>query len=272
MVALRKGEGPAVVCIHGSAADRSTWTLQLHGLCDTFTVLAHDRRGTARVPLRPGEVPTTEVHADDAAGVIAREAGGGPVLVVGSSYGAIVSLELAARAPERVAGLVLCEPPLSPHDLVPSAPAGFGCAFDRVRAGQGGEAAGEMFLRAVMGDTGFEAVPGRFRRALCATYRQIRADMIALARYRVDYGRLGGIDRPVLLLTGECSPAHYRPALEALERALPRVRRAVIPKAGHAMHVDGHRAFHREVIQFAREIGYLRAEADPGHRPSGPRS
>ena len=169
----------------------------------------------------------------------------------------MVSLELAARAPERVAGLVLCEPPLSPHDLVPGAPAGFGCAFDRVWASRGGEAAGELFLRAVMGDAGFEAVPGRFRRGLCATYRQIRADMIALARYRVDYARLGRIDRPVLLLAGERSPAHYRPALDALERVLARARRAVISRAGHAMHVDGHRAFHREVIGFAREIGYL---------------
>jgi pimeloyl-ACP methyl ester carboxylesterase len=103
--------------------------------------------------------------------------------------------------------------------------------------------------------------------------------MIALARYRVSYARLSRIQAPVLLLSGERSPPHYLPALDALERALPRARRAVIPRAGHAMHVDGHRAFHRAVIGFATEIGYLAGEpaavreaAGPGRPPTGPRS
>jgi pimeloyl-ACP methyl ester carboxylesterase len=262
---VRRGRGRPLLLIHGSAADRTTWTLQLapppDGLVGAFTVLAYDRRGCTSAPLGPGELPTTEMHADHAAALLAREVGDQPALVCGSSYGAVVALELGLRSPARVAGLILCEPPLPPGPLCAAAPAGFGCAFDRLVATAGGERAGEMFLRAVLGDAAFEAIPPRYRRALCGTWRQIRADMTALTRYRLDPQRLATMRPPALLLTGDRSPAFYGESLALLARWLPSARTRVLPGAGHSMHIDAHRAFAREVISFAETAtcaGYSR--------------
>ena len=244
----RLGEGPVILFIHGSAAGRSTWTLQVHHLSDRFTAISYDRRIGAGL--------TTADHAADAAAIARREAGGAPALVCGSSYGGVVALELALSAPELVAGLVLCEPPLPCDPLVPPQPAGFGCAFDALVATAGGERAGELFLRSVLGDAHFESIPGRYRRDLCGLWRQVRSDMTSFGGYRMDPERLARIDQPVLMLGGERSPAHYAAPMELLERVLPRARRELVPSAGHSMHIDNWRVFDRTVAAFAREIGH----------------
>ena len=68
--------------------------------------------------------------------------------------------------------------------------------------------------------------------------------------YRVDYRRLAGITHPVLLLAGDRSPPFLATCLDALAAVLPRARRAVVRNAGHAMHIDNHRAFRAAVLAF----------------------
>lgn len=247
---VRRGAGPPVLLVHGAAADRKTWSLAIGSLKERMTALAYDRR------IEPAF--TTEAHADDAAAILRRELPPGtPALVCGSSYGAVVALELAARAPDLVAGLVLGEPPLPPGPWVPSSPAGFGCAYDHLTATAGGPAAAEMFLRAAIGDDAVDGMPAQFRPIMFATWRQIRADMVALGSYRVDPDRLGTIAAPTLLLTGERSPAFYGAGVDLLETVLPHARRDVVPSGGHAMHFDAHRAWAARVFDFARAIGHL---------------
>ena len=243
---MRRGSGRPALLVHGAAADHATWTLQLHSLDDAFDLVAYDRRVGQRI--------TTEDHADDAAALVAREFGGARALVIASSYGGVIALELACRAPEAVAALVLCEPPLPSGEHVPSAPAGYGCHYDRLTATAGGERAAEMFLRSVLGDRAFEAIPGRYRRDLCATWRQIRSDMFSLGSYRTDHARIGAIPHPVLLLSGDRSPPYLTTCVVALAAILPRARCSVIPQAGHAMHIDNHRAFRDAVLAFARAL------------------
>jgi pimeloyl-ACP methyl ester carboxylesterase len=259
---LRRGEGPPMLLIHGGGADRTTWTIQLarppDGLAGSFTLIAYDRRGAASAPLPPGLVPTTELHAADAAAVLEREVAQRRALVCGASYGAVVALELAQRAPERVAGLVLCEPPLPAGLLVPAAPFGFGCAFEALAATAGGPRAAEMFFRTVLGDAEFDRLPGRIRRTLLGLSAAIRADMVALERYRHDPERVAaGVRCPALLLTGERSPPMYADPIASLARILPSSRTRVLAGAGHAMHIDAYRAFAREVLAFAGDVGLL---------------
>ncbi|HUS65978.1 MAG TPA: alpha/beta hydrolase [Kofleriaceae bacterium] len=246
----RRGAGPTALLVHGAAADGRTWTLAAGALAGDLTTLAYDRRVAAGL--------TTEAHADDAVAILRRElAPGARALVAGSSFGAVVSLEIAARAPELVAGLVLGEPPLPAGPHVPSAPFGFGCAFDRLVATAGGPAAAELFLRSVLGDTAWGAVPPFMRAQLCATWPQIRADMTSLARYRVDPQHLCTVTAPALLLTGSRSPAFLEAGVELLAAVLPAARRDVVPGAGHAMHIEAPRAYAERVRRFARDIGHL---------------
>ena len=234
MHVIQKGKGPALLMIHGSAADHTTWTVQLAGLRERFCMLAYDRNPDA---------VTVEQHADDAAEILRSEVAG-PCLVVGSSFGAIVGLDLARRYPTAVSRLFLCEPPLASSDYLAPVPVGFACRFDSIAARKGGPDASEFFLRAVLGDTAFERMPKVYRKRSMAAHGQIRADMRALARYRVRYEDLASeIDAHVTLLGGERSARFYRETLEALHTAILGSEVRILCGAGHMMQVDAHRQF-----------------------------
>lgn len=228
------GEGSPVLMIHGSAADHTTWTVQQAGLRSELTMLSYDRSPQHR---------SVEAHGDDAAEIL-RSKVQGRCAVVGSSFGAIVALDLARRYPELVSSLILCEPPLAPSDSLAPVPDGFACRFDALVATEGGEAAAEFFLRSVLGDESFERMPKTYRQRSMAAWQQIRTDMVALACYRVRYHDLGGeIKCPTLLLGGARSAEFYRDTLDALQLAIPDSELRILRGAGHMMQVDAHRQF-----------------------------
>jgi pimeloyl-ACP methyl ester carboxylesterase len=240
-------DGPPVVLIHGSAADHTTWTIQLaSSLRDRFALIAYDRRD---------DVITVEEHADDAAGLVADR----PVIAVGSSFGAVIALDLARRYPDRVSGLVLCEPPLAASDAAPAAPEGFHARFDQIVATEGGEAAAEFFLRAVLGDATYDRMPRAFQDRSKALWRAIRADSRALDAYRPRYAELADVTVPALLLGGDRSAPYFRPTLEALRDALGAARLETLAGAGHMMHAEAARTFNARIAAFADELGYTAA-------------
>src|SRR5262245_25515622 len=130
--------GIPALLIHGSAADASTWSIQLGSaqLRERFALVAYER------PL----VDTVEAAAADAIARLPAE----PALVIGSSFGAVIALEIIRSRPERCAGAVLIEPPMAASDDAPAAPATFLLEFDRRVAEQGGPAGAEFFLRTVL--------------------------------------------------------------------------------------------------------------------------
>jgi pimeloyl-ACP methyl ester carboxylesterase len=261
--AVSVGHGPRVVLVHGSAADHTTWTIQLAApaLRARFELVAYDRRGTG-ASVEPGgeaEAPRSAgEHADDLAALIEGRARttaplppAGPVLAVGSSFGAVCVLECARRRPDLLRGMVLCEPPLPPSDDAPPVPAGFLEELDAAAAAGGPAAGAEHFLRTVLGDAAYERMPRAYRVRAAAPWPAIRADCAGLAAYRVRYPELAGVAVPALLLGGDRSAPYFGPTLEALAAALPRARRATLAGAGHMMHAEAHRAFAEELLAFA---------------------
>jgi pimeloyl-ACP methyl ester carboxylesterase len=145
----RRGTGPLLVCIVGGNGDAEAFGRLGALLARQFTVVAYDRRGFARSPLDGpiDDAARIAIDADDAVRVIERH--GGPAYVIGSSSGAIVGLDLLARAPGSVRLLVAHEPPLV--TLLPDA-AHWLAMFDRVHAtylASGVEVAMEEFGAAV---------------------------------------------------------------------------------------------------------------------------
>ena len=233
---------PRLLLVHGSAADHTTWSIQLAGpLRESFVLDAYDR-GTGSV----------EALADEAA---ARIPGGEPTLAVGSSFGAVVVLELLRRHPGVLAGAVLIEPPMAASDDAPAAPAEFLGRFDQIAKTDGGPAAGEFFLRTVLGDAAYARMPKAFQERSKAKWAEIRADSEALIAYRPRYAELRSIATPVQLVGGEKSAAYFRPTLDALFAHLPDARLEVIRGAGHMLHAEAHRAFNEVVLRFAKDIG-----------------
>jgi pimeloyl-ACP methyl ester carboxylesterase len=242
-----------VLLIHGSAADSSTWSIQLasSALRQRFSLVAYDRP----------QLATVEEHAHVAAAQLT-----GPALIVGSSFGAVIALELLRTTEQR--GAVLIEPPmgapkmepggLSPTgggDDAPAAPAAFLAEYDRRAVEQGGPAAAEFFLRTVLGDAAFERMPRAYRDRATAKHAEIRADSAALIAYRPRYSLLASVTAPVLLLGGERSARYFRPTLEALRIHLPHARLEIVNGAGHMLHAEASRRFAELLTGFADEIG-----------------
>ncbi|HET9619964.1 MAG TPA: alpha/beta hydrolase [Kofleriaceae bacterium] len=256
---IRAGEGPRLVLVHGSATDHATWSIQLVSpLRQRFELVTYDRRPVATI--------------GDAASDLAEVVGDVPAIVIGSSFGAVVGLELARSRRAPCAGLVLIEPPMpatdDPPDVFAAAQASFGAAptspplggflerFDRVLAESGGPAAGEYFLHAVLGAQAFAKIPRAFLERSKAKWAEIRADCVALLAYAPRYAELRALDLPVLLLGGEHSAPYFALTLDALAAALPRARRVTVPHAGHMLHAEAPNRFTQLITSFATDIGF----------------
>jgi pimeloyl-ACP methyl ester carboxylesterase len=114
--ALRGGDGPPLVHLHGAAGLHADPALEL--LADDFDVLALELPGFGRSP-----APRT---FDEAAVVVLdalAEAGIETCALAGISFGAVVALHAGLAAPERVEALVLLAPAaLRPAGWRPPAP------------------------------------------------------------------------------------------------------------------------------------------------------
>ena len=106
----RTGKGPAMLFVHGMCGDAEVWADQARRFSDRFTCVRYDRRGHSR-SARGNTTISDALHADDAAALIeALELG--PCLLVGSSGGAAIGVEVALRHGHLLQGAVFSEPPL----------------------------------------------------------------------------------------------------------------------------------------------------------------
>lgn len=98
--------GPPMLLLHGVSRRRQTFTPLLPWLVPRFRVCAYDHRGHGgsgrHTPYRVVD------YAADCRCVLPPS---GSVVLYGHSLGALVALATAAAAPERVAGIVLEDPP-----------------------------------------------------------------------------------------------------------------------------------------------------------------
>lgn len=96
---------PTAVFIHGVLNDHSVWILQTRSFAHHgWNVLALDLPGHCR---SEGEPPRSVEEAADFVLALLDAAGVAKAALVGHSFGALIALEAAARAPERVTHLAL---------------------------------------------------------------------------------------------------------------------------------------------------------------------
>jgi pimeloyl-ACP methyl ester carboxylesterase len=96
---------PSIIFIHGALNDHSVWILQSRYLANHgFNVLALDLPGHCR---SAGAPPATVEEAADFVLALMDAAGLKQAILMGHSYGSLIALEAAGRAPERISQLVL---------------------------------------------------------------------------------------------------------------------------------------------------------------------
>ena len=219
------GEGPPLILVHGTTSEHSRWAPILPAFERSFTVYAVDRRGRGG----SGDAPdyAIEREFEDIAAVV--DAIGGPVDVLGHSYGALCALEAALRT-ENVRRLVLYEPPIpSRSEVFPRAVVE---EVEALLAAGDRDAALVAFFRGIVRAPEHELALLRSQPtwpARVAMAHTVPREMRAADAYRFVPARFSRLRVPTQLLLGGDSPASFRDGTLALHAALPESRIAGCP-------------------------------------------
>ncbi|MEV4433096.1 alpha/beta hydrolase [Streptomyces sp. NPDC049585] len=115
-----RGSGPPLLLVNGGDGDAAMYAPLARLLAEVCTVVTYDPRGNSHSRLTgPPEAQWIEQHAQDARLLLDEVAAGEPAYVLGTSYGAMVGMDLLTRHPDRVRALVAHEPFVI--DLLPDA-------------------------------------------------------------------------------------------------------------------------------------------------------
>ncbi|HEY7620518.1 MAG TPA: alpha/beta hydrolase [Solirubrobacteraceae bacterium] len=216
---VERGSGPAVLLIHGLAADAQTLAPVAEELAAAARVIAYDRRGygSSGAP-DPYQGTTVEEQAEDAAALL-RALDAGPALVCGDGFGALVALDLVRRHRPLVSAAVLSNPPL--FMFVPQATEHLAAQHAELEAAvrdRGPQAGVEVWLGG--------RVDGEALARARAAHRAFFADYAGLASWPAGRRELRALDAPAVVLTGPWSPPHVVAAADAVADLLPAARRA----------------------------------------------
>lgn len=216
--------------------DRAASMVRVAGALRDRHVVRYDRRGYGR-SLDAGPPAGLDDHVGDLLSVL----DGRPGVVAGHSYGGVVALASAERHPEVVTGVVAFEAPMPWQPWWPSTTPG-GSALARSNAdGHPGDAA-EAFLRRMLGDERWEALPAGTRRQRRAEGPALAMELISVRQGQVPYDP-ALIAIPVVVGRGTRSPRHLMDAADQLAGEIPRAELAVLEGASHGAHRSHPEAF-----------------------------
>jgi len=232
----RSGGGRPLVLVHGTTADHTTWRTVGPLLASTHTVIAIDRRGRGA----SGDTPPYDIarEEEDVAAVAEHALAtiGGPVTVLGHSYGGRCVLG-AGLLTEAIDRLVVYEGPVTRDSFGETEE--IAAELDLLLAEGEPERVLEVFMRRVVKVTDEEW--DAFRSSETFLLRVLAAHTI-IRELRSGIGDRGDIERfrsvrqPVLQIVGGASDARFAAAASALADALPDGRLVVIDDARHAAH------------------------------------
>ena len=221
---------PAVVFLHGAGFDHSTWALHTrwfahHG----FAVLAPDMPGHGR-SAGPSLGSITEM-ADWTAALL-DAAGSAKAHLIGHSMGSLISLETAARHPEKVSALSLIGTAATMTvgpDLLKAAEANDQDAVDMV----------SIWGLGFNAELGGSLAPGRWMHGGAqAVLRHCEPgvlfrDLSACNAYANALQAAASVTVPTTLILGERDMMTPLKAGKALAAAIPHAKTVVVPGAGH---------------------------------------
>lgn len=244
------GSGTPVLFIHGMCGHANVWDDQVRRLSPSFRCIAYDRRGHTRSAPVGDVVRTVGLHADDAAALI-ETLGIASCLVVGSSGGARIGVDLARRYPELLRGAVLSEPPLlalSPE----AAPSFIREVQPRLEAAitRGGpEAAVDAFFGYVCPGL-WTAIDEERRQTYRANHVELFGDL-QMPPYLITSEDLERIRVPCRMIVGTKTLPIFRQITTLLSSAIPGADLVQIPDSGHVTYAENPGAFAAAVREFA---------------------
>lgn len=241
-----------LVLVHGFPLDRRMWPMR-EELAQGRTVLAPSLPGFGgtAAAARPGSMG---LYAEFILAQADRDEIGQAVFC-GLSMGGYVLFELLRRAPQRVAGLVLCDTRAEADP--PEARSAREAAMALVDAGRRAELLGGFLPRlaapAALADPGFRGLLESMGEA--ASDEGLIAALEALRDRPDSRPLLPSIQVPVLVVVGEEDGVTPPTLAESMHRAIPGSRLEIIPGAGHLVPMERPAAFTGALISFLRDAG-----------------
>ena len=243
------GEGVPILLVHPSGATASTWGAALEELARIGRVIAYDRRGYARSGGEP--VRTMAVHTIDAAALL-EHLGTPRAVVVGTSAGAAIAVDLAVRRPDLVRVAIAHEFPWQFTRHLPTASqiAALAKIGSLVALGRNADAA-EVLLRTTYaypdGGTAWDSFPREWRRIARENAGAALADFRNSIAAYPSAADLATIEVPVVCSYGSRSARNIVGLVRSLAAAIPTATTREIEGAGHAAPFDSTTNFVRLV-------------------------
>jgi pimeloyl-ACP methyl ester carboxylesterase len=234
------GEGVPILLIHPSGATASTWGSASEELARVGRVIAYDRRGYARSGGEPARSIST--HTADAAAIL-EHLKLPPAVVVGTSAGAAIAVDLAVSRPDLLQAVIAHEFPwrFTRHLPDVSQLAGLARIGWFVVRGRQSDAA-EALLRSAYtyrdGGSAWDAFPEEWRRIGRENASSALADFRNSIRAYPSAADLASIEVPVVCSYGARSPDSMVRLVRRLASAIPTARAHRIEGAGHAAPFD----------------------------------
>lgn len=239
-----------MVLIHGTM-DRSTGMLRLSRQLDSACrVLRYDRRGYGRsIPAELSHAGPFGMSAQvgDLIALLNERA----AIVVGHSYGGNVALALASRAPHLVRAVAVYETPLSWEPWWPTSTAGAAAIADTTDPA----AAAEAFMRRLVGDAVWEALPERTRQTRCAEGPAMLGELSDLRHNRP--WRATEIHCPVVVGYGSLGRSHHQHGMQYLHSKLSGSRLQILEGCRHDAPLSHSALFAKRMVQpLLNDLGY----------------
>ena len=235
-----RGEGPAVLLVHGGIMDRRMWDPQWAGLGDDVRLIRFDVRGA-------GESPRSEAfHPADDMLAILDELGVDKAYIVGLSNGGAFSVDFALMYPDRVTKLIVAEPGLTGFQFDASV---MQQQRDMIAAFRARDI--EEATRVALSSPAFEHTR-EHPAAWDLVQRLVQENISSFAMfplYRYHEPRavdaLGRLSIPVALIVSEYAGPSALAIADLLERDVPDLVRFTISDAGHMMNLENPQAFNQ---------------------------
>jgi pimeloyl-ACP methyl ester carboxylesterase len=248
----KSGTGPALILVHGTAADHTRWKPILSELETRFSVYAMDRRG------RGGSTHEAEPYAftrefEDIAAVVDAvytDTGEAPS-ALGHSQGAIYSLEASLLTPY-LKKLILYEPPV-PAGLHSYSPEVVPKLEKLLQEGKRGEVVSTFMREIVRMPEGqlraLHSLP-TWEGRVAAAHTIVREIKEQSEHYSFRPEKFHAMRVPTLLLLGGASPAYFKTAIDLVHKALPVSQVALLAGQQHAAVDTGKEIFLKPVLEF----------------------
>ena len=250
------GPGETLLFSHGLLWNTSLFAPQMAAFRDRFRCVAYDHRGQGRSADDKRKVIDMDLLTDDAVALI-DALGLGRVHFCGLSMGGFVGMRLAARHPQRVRSLILCDTSAEPE------PAENAPKYKRMNVAARWlgprvvmpQVMPILFGKTALTDPARAADRRHWQAQLNQNRRSIwRAVNGVILRDPV-LAELPKITAPTLVIVGDEDVATVPAKAQRIASGIPNSRLVIVPQAGHSSTVENPAAVNAAIGTFLKQVG-----------------